>query len=102
MKYSLYNFIVEYKNNKHIIDAYLKGESIENYNDSNTFFGLSITLFVVILAIMLFIWTWAIWALVKYWKILPSWAKVLGVIGVIPAMPGGPILTLIAVYIGKQ
>ena len=39
--------------------------------------------------------------LVKYWSQLPSWAKVLGIIGVLPIIPGGQILTIIVVYISK-
>jgi hypothetical protein len=55
-------------------------------------------LFVVIIAL----WVWAIVVLIKNWKQLPPWAKTLGVIGLVPGLPGGPIMTLIVVYIGKQ
>ena len=49
------------------------------------------------------LWIWSIIILVKYWKFLPSWAKVVGLVGLIPILPvAGPILTLLCVYIGKQ
>jgi hypothetical protein len=64
--------------------------------------GFGIGIFILMFLIVTGIWIWAVVVLVKYWKELPSWAQVLGVIGVLPVVPGGgPILTLIAVYIGK-
>ena len=102
MKFSLYDFLVEYKEHKPEIDAYLHGQPIENYSDDNKIMGLEIGLFIVLLLIGIFIWIWSIVVLVKYWKILPDWAKVIGVLGVIPAVPIGPIVTLIVVYITKQ
>ena len=103
MKYSLIDFITEYKKNKINIDSYLQGNTIEHYKDStDTMFGLSTGLFVSLFMINIIIWIWALWSLVTYWKYLPDWAKVLGVIGVLPIVPGGVIMTLIVVYIGRQ
>lgn len=101
---SLYNYIKEYENNKHLIKAYLNNQPIENYgDDSSTIMGVSIGIFLFILLASFIIWIWALVVLIKYWKMLPDWAKVLGIIGVLPILPGGgPIITLIAVYIGKQ
>ena len=66
--------------------------------------GLTLTmgLFIPILIIMLVIYIWAIYVLVKYWKQLPVWAQIIGVLGVIPGVPLSPIATLIVVYIGKN
>ena len=105
---SLYNCIKAYQENKSLINAYLKKESIENFNGDGDnsggtkILGFEIGFFLLILAISIGLWIWAIVALVKYWKFLPSWAKVLGIIGVLPILPGGPIVTLLCVYIGKQ
>ena len=100
---SLYNYIKEYENNKDLIKAYLNNQPIENYgDDSSTIMGVSIGIFLFILLASIIIWIWALVVLIKYWKMLPDWAKVLGIIGVLPILPGGPIMTLIAVYIGKQ
>ena len=100
---SLYNYIKEYENNKDLIKAYLNNQPIENYgDDSSTIMGFSIGIFLFILLASIILWIWALVVLIKYWKMLPDWAKVLGIIGVLPILPGGPIMTLIAVYIGKQ
>ena len=113
--HSLYNFLLAYENNKDLIKAYMSNKPIENYANNNTdqirldkaagdavgILGFSIGIFILMFLISLGIWIWAVVVLVKYWKELPSWAQVLGVIGVLPILPGGPILTLIAVYIGK-
>ena len=101
--HSLYNYLVAYEENKPLIHAYLQNQHVEHLHDSdNTVLGFGIGIFLIILLISIALWIWAIVALVKYWKVLPSWAQVLGVIGLLPIFPGGPILTLIVVYIGKQ
>ena len=105
MKYSLYDFLVEYQNNEADLQAYLHGKTIENYNGSGSgdkYFGLEIGVFIAIFLIAIVIWIWAIVVLIKYWKMLPDWAKVVGLLGVLPIVPLGPIVTLIVVYIGKQ
>ena len=48
------------------------------------------------------LWVVGLVLLLKYWRQLPDWAKVLGIIGLIPAVPGGPLLTIIVVLIGKN
>jgi len=118
--YSLYNYLLAYENNKDLIKAYMSNKSIENYastptpnntvqidlnnavNNATTILGFGIGMFIFMFLISLGIWIWAVVVLLKYRKELPSWAQVLGVIGVLPILPGGPILTLIAVYIGKD
>ena len=103
---SLYDYIKEYHKNKPLIQAYLKNQTIENYGDGDTndstILGLSIGIFITFLLIQIALWIWAIIVLVKYWKYLPDWAKVLGILGVLPIFFGGPILTLIVVYVGKK
>lgn len=64
--------------------------------------GLSLSIFIIVFIIGLGIWIWTLVVLIKYWKILPSWARVLGVIGILPIITGGVIVTLLAVYIGKH
>lgn len=60
----------------------------------------------LVLGLMLFltfgIWIWGIIVLVKYWKEIPIWAKVLGIVGLLPILPFGPVLTLICVYAGQK
>jgi len=47
------------------------------------------------------IWIWALIALVNFWSKLPIWAQVIGILGLL--MPaGGPIITLIVVYVAKN
>ena len=116
--HSLYNYLLAYENNKDLIKAYLSNKSVENYTPSpnqvdpinldkaigraTSILGFSIGIFIFMFLISLALWIWAVVILVKYWNQLPSWAQVLGVIGVLPILPGGPILTIIAVYIGKS
>ena len=112
---SIYILFEKYKENKPLIDAYIKRQSVENFNGDGgdggdgidptttdgTILGVSIGIFLLLLLVSIAIWIWAIVVLIKYWNQLPDWAKVLGVLGVIPAVPLGPVVTLICVYVAK-
>ncbi len=108
-KYSIFNMMKEVREKQPLIEAYLKGQSIEGYDDGsgsdtkvNTdLLGMGIGMGLLFFAISFSIWIWAIVVTVKYWKQLPTWARVLAVIGLITGV-GGPIMTLIVVYIGKE
>lgn len=113
-KYSVFNMMKLYRDNKPVIHAYLKGQSVEGYTDHTNdddadaaasagafaAFG-GIAVFLVLMAISMAIWIWALVWTMKYWKVLPGWAQVLAVIGLL-GLVGGPIMTLIVVYIGKN
>jgi len=105
--YSIENLIRECRENKHVIEAYLKGISMEGYNDGLTeegtkIMGYGIAVFLLILLCAISIWIWAIVVLVKFWKVLPDWARIIGVLALLPMIPGGPIITLIVVYASKN
>ena len=115
-KYSVFNMMKLYRDNKPVINAYLKGQSVEGYsnlndaNDSDADAAVSagafaafggIAVFLVLMAINMAIWIWALVWTMKYWKVLPGWAQALSVIGLLGVV-GGPIMTLIVVYIGKN
>ena len=104
LKYSLFELLKEHNKNKKSIHAKLKGETIEGYTDSGDtakILGLSVIPFLIVLLISLVIWIWALVATVKYWNQLPEWAKVISILGILPILPGGPIVTLVVVYIAK-
>lgn len=72
-KYSLINMMKEYNKNKHIVDAYIQGKSIENYSDSEdqankTILGLSIGTFASVLIINIAIFIGALVLLIKRWN----------------------------------
>jgi len=66
--------------------------------DDGTIAGLAIGVFFAIFLIALGLWIWGIVLLSKYWNVLPDWAKVLGVIGI---LGGFPLLTIIVVFCGR-
>ena len=101
--YSLYELMQHYTKHKNIINAYLKGESIEYYSGQDQQIGgVGLTVFIVLLIIDIILWIWAIAITIIAWKTLPEWAKVLAVLGLIPIIPFGPIVTLVVVYITKK
>ena len=70
--------------------------------DQKKFLGVGASVIAVLLVIGLIIWIWAIVVLIKYWHVLPAWAQIVGVLGLFPVIPIGPIVTLVVVYIGKE
>ena len=104
LKYSLFDLLKEYNKNKEYIHARLKGETIEGYDDNGNatmILGIGLPIFLLLLLISFAIWIWALVVTIKYWKQLPEWAQVVSVLGLLPIIPGGPIVTLVVVYIAK-
>lgn len=108
-KYSLVDLLTAYKDNKEYISAYLDGKTVIEFydsfddnkklsNDDKKILGMGIAFFLILLVINIAIWIWSVYALVKFWDKLPGWAKAVGVLGVLPIIPGGCIVTLIVVY----
>ena len=107
-KYSFFNMLKIYRDNRHEIHAYFKGQPIEGYHDdsnndnkNDTFavFG-GVALFMVIFIIMFGIWVWALVVTIKYFSILPLFAQIIAILGLLTGI--GPVVTLIAVYVGKE
>lgn len=103
--YSLFKLLKVYKDNKNKIESYINNQSIENYNDIkdinnvNKIMNVPIHIFLFFLIISIAFWVWALVVLTKYWKVIPNWARILGVFGLIFGF--GPF-TLIIVYITKS
>ena len=110
--YSLIELMNAYNDNKHIINAYIKNQSIEGYNmrdaqpadaaAGGAILGMTVGIFFLFFIISLALWIWAVILLVKNWNVIPDWAKVLGVLGVLPVIPGGSIETILVVLLSKE
>lgn len=124
--HSLSELFEAYNDNKHIIKAYINNQSVEgfpevnnqeqlrlqlngvamkqqeNTSESDGILGMGIALFLTILAINLALWIWALVLLVRYWSVIPDWAKIIGIIGVLPIIPGGAIITIIVMYVVEK
>lgn len=101
-KYSLPNLLCAYRDNKDLIHAYIRRDTIEGLDDDSTqIVGMSIAMFLTIFLVSLVLWVWALYVTVRYWKELPTWAQILAILGLV-GFVFGPIMTLIVVYVGKQ
>lgn len=97
--HNIFNLVKELNKNKHLIDAKLKGQSLEGYDtDSDGFFFTTFGITIIIIAIVL--WIWALIITIKFFAEIPIWAQILAILGLLGF--GGPILTIIVVYIGKN
>jgi hypothetical protein len=97
--HNIFNLIKELNKNKHLIEATLKGQSVEGFNtDPFGFFSTTWGLTIVVIAIVL--WIWAFIITIQFFSEIPIWAQILAILGLLGF--GGPILTIIVVYIGKN
>lgn len=101
MSYSLASLLNEYSKNKEMIHAHLQNKTVEGYkdDDDNSIAYIGVGMFIMLVSISLIVWIWSLVVTIKYWKVLPDWARVVAILGLIPIIPGGPIVTLIVVYI---
>lgn len=104
-KYSLFNMCKAYNENKVIVDAYLQGKSIEGYNDdtkkAEKILGMGVAFFALLFLLSIAFWVWAVVILIKNWKVMPDWAKALGVLFLTPLVPF-PLGTLLLAYLVKK
>jgi len=109
MSYSLASLLQEYSKNKERIHEYLQNKTVEGYrdnddnddNDDNNDYNISTGMFIMIVTVSLITWIWSFAVTVLFWKHLPDWARVVAILGLIPSIPGGPIATLVVVYVTK-
>ena len=74
----------------------------EEEEEEKKMLGIGTTAFVVILVLNILLWIWALKSLIKYKNEIPTWALIIGILGLIGfIIPGGPLLTLIVVYASK-
>ena len=116
-----YTELVKYvKNNKDLFQAAIKNQNVEHFNvnlkksktttdgvDGSAVEDVDLAASVGFMFLMLFIlliatiiWAWALVALIKYWNLLPTAVQAIGVICLITGF-GGPLVTLILVYVFK-
>jgi hypothetical protein len=117
-----YTELVKYvKDNKQLFQASIKNQNVEHFKlklkkpkSKATTDGIDETevdvdlansvgfmfLMLFILLIATIMWIWALVVLIKYWKLLPPTIQAIGVICLVTGL-GGPIVTLILVYIFK-
>ena len=105
-QHNIFNILSELKKSRPVIEAHFKGHSIEGFTDDPddpnipswmAGWGVAVTLILVVIALAL--WIWALVVTIKYFNLVPVWAQILAVLGLLGF--GGPILTLIVIYIGK-
>ena len=103
---SINQLVYAAQQNKEKIVEYFQNK--EKYGDSNDqknsekILGMTLGIFLVILLIGLALYITAVVLLIKYWDQLTDTAKIFGVIGVLPFFPLGPVVTFIAIGVGRK
>lgn len=110
-KYSFLNTMKEFNNNKQLITAWMKNESVEGMTHSKKvdshgkpiimIAGMDIKMFIVLFIFHLALFVWAVVSLFQNWNLLPSWAQLVAVLALLGPL-GGPVISLLVVYIARQ
>lgn len=75
-----------------------EGYDGEEQNSSEMIEKLGKRTFMMLFFLNLLVWVWALLLVIFYWNSLKTWVKVAGVLGLL-GLFGGPILTIVVVYI---
>ena len=99
---TMVNMIKGWNDNQDLIKDYLQNregyEDGTNNNSGAAVLGLSVGFFLIIFLVSLVLFIYALYLLVVNWNLLPTWAKVVGLIGLLFF----PLVTIIVVLVGKQ
>jgi hypothetical protein len=64
--------------------------------------GFGVSIIIVVFLSVLILWGFALYLVSKNWDQLLPWAKVVSLIGLFPIFPYGPLITIIAVLVGRN
>lgn len=98
MEYNLINLLNECRKNKPLIDAYMKGDNIENYNNNGTILGLSVSTGLILLAIQVFLFIFSVILLKNNWHRLDVPLRYISLILIFFL----PIVSIIIIYVGRR
>jgi hypothetical protein len=91
--------------NKYNTKTYSKKENFVLDNEDRSYydsFKINKTTLMTLITISLIFWGITIFVLISNWTVLPDWAKVFAVLSLINPNLGGPITTLIIIFISRS
>jgi len=98
--YSLPNMLNEYRKNLPLINAYLKGETIEGMDDgAGKIIGVSIGVFLLVFLLTVGVFLWGLILLITRWNEMEEWACI---VGLVCLFIGLPVVTIILAYVSKK
>ena len=87
------------QNKKQIVAYFQNKETYDDKNDLGKTFG-NILILAIFIGVVLYII--AAILLIKFWGQLSDTSKIVGVFGILPIVPFGPVVTLIAIGVGRK
>lgn len=99
----LYETLKLYNKNKHIIKAYVAGDTLEGYAEDMKKFDAygGVLGFLVFLLFIMLVWIYAIYLLMNNWRRLSKESRVLAIFGLVSPF-GGPLLTILVVFFSRK
>ena len=98
-KNNIFNTLKLISKHRPEIEAHLKGQTYEGLNSGPIIPGMSNTAAIITIVISLLVWLWAFYVTVKYFNQLSIVSQIFAIMGLL-GFVGGPVITLLAVYIG--
>ncbi len=69
-------------------------------SDSEAWVGMGVVATIVV-TIWIGLWVWNLIAIIKYWDVIPVWAQIIGILGLLPSVGIGNIISLIVIYVAR-
>ena len=97
MDYNVYKMAQQYEEHKDMIHSHLRGNADTMSN--TTLMEMGITVFFVVFLCVILAWAVGLYLLIKYWRELPEWAKV---VGTVSFAVGYPVVTIVVVLAARM
>ena len=96
MDYNVYKMAQQYEEHKDMIHSHLRGNADTMSN--TTLMEMGITVFFIVFLCVILAWAIGLYLLIKYWNVLPDWAKA---VGTISFAFGYPVVTIVVVLAAR-
>ena len=101
-KHSLQKYSHALTENWTAIQPEIYGTVTQDGREDYRVLEMPIMVFLFAFFLELFIWVFAVMYLIQHYNTLPPIARAIGIIGVSGTIPGGSLITLLAVYMSKK
>ena len=100
--YSLIELIKAYNENKELIDAYTRGDTVEGYGSGGTILGMTVGVFLFIIFIHIFMWFYILIALIRRHGEMGTGLIILSIVSLIFPFPLILFITFLILFFGGR
>lgn len=96
-----WNTIKENYSSSYLLTGNNRMRGLNPLAPETTILEMSVITFLLAVIIETFLWIYALMYLIEHYTKLPTWARVIAIMGLSGLLPGGSILTFAVIYFAK-